>query len=140
MAFFQNPTRNVSWSKIGHNFRMWSGSKIGSRKNVFTKKWSLKFVWFLTLKIDFEVENLLYFEVTILAFFDNWSLKIFPLSLLILGQKSCFLGPNIFKIPQPNWYYCVINMHARLVHRYSVLPILRTYLLTFKFKNVRHVY
>ena len=29
----------------------------------------------------------------------------FPLSILISGQKSCFLGPTIFKIPQPNWYY-----------------------------------
>ena len=26
----------------------------------------------------------------------------FPLSILIFGQKSCFLGPIIFKIPQPN--------------------------------------
>ena len=25
--------------------------------------------------------------------------------MLILGQKSCILGPTIFKIPQPNWYY-----------------------------------
>ena len=31
----------------------------------------------------------------------------FPLSLLIFGQKSCFLGPTIFKIPQPNWYYYI---------------------------------
>ena len=29
----------------------------------------------------------------------------FPLSILIFGQKSCFLGLTIFKIPQPNWYY-----------------------------------
>ena len=26
----------------------------------------------------------------------------FPLSMLILGQKACFLGPTIFEIPQPN--------------------------------------
>ena len=31
-------------------------------------------------------------------------LKIFPLSMLILGQKSCFLGSTILKIPQSNWY------------------------------------
>ena len=39
-------------------------------------------------------------------------LKQFPLSMLILGQKSCILGPTIFKIPQPNWHYstyCVVN-------------------------------
>ena len=29
-------------------------------------------------------------------------LDLFPFSMLILGQKSCFLGPTIFKIPQPN--------------------------------------
>ena len=29
--------------------------------------------------------------------------------MLILGQKSCFLGPTIFEIPQPNWYYCSRN-------------------------------
>ena len=28
----------------------------------------------------------------------------FPLSMLIFGQKSCFLGPTIFEIPQPNWH------------------------------------
>ena len=33
----------------------------------------------------------------------------FPLSILIFGQKSCFLGPTIFKIPQPNWYYTDSN-------------------------------
>ena len=28
----------------------------------------------------------------------------FPLNILIFGQKSCFLGPAIFKIQQPNWF------------------------------------
>ena len=32
-------------------------------------------------------------------------LKQFSLSMLILGQKSCVLGTNTFKIPQPNWDY-----------------------------------
>ena len=31
--------------------------------------------------------------------------KQFPLSMSILGQKSCILGPTIFKIPQPNWHW-----------------------------------
>ena len=35
----------------------------------------------------------------------NIVLKQFPLSISILGQKSCILGPTIFKIPQPNWHY-----------------------------------
>ena len=26
----------------------------------------------------------------------------FPLSMLILGQKACFLGPTILEMPQPN--------------------------------------
>ena len=27
-------------------------------------------------------------------------------NLVTTLQKSCFLGPTIFEIPQPNWYYC----------------------------------
>ena len=27
--------------------------------------------------------------------------------MLILGQKPYFLGPTIFKIPQPNWHYSI---------------------------------
>ena len=26
-------------------------------------------------------------------------------------QKSCILGPSIFNIPQPNWHYCVHELH-----------------------------
>ena len=41
--------------------------------------------------------------------FDELSLinriKTDPLSMLVIGQKSCFLGSTIFEIPQPNWYY-----------------------------------
>ena len=33
----------------------------------------------------------------------------FPLSMSILGQKACILGPTIFKIPQPNWYYYIYS-------------------------------
>ena len=28
-----------------------------------------------------------------------------PWNLVTTLQKSCFLGPTIFEIPQPNWYY-----------------------------------
>ena len=35
-----------------------------------------------------------------------FKIQWFPLSILIFGQKYCFLGPTIFKIPQPNWH-CV---------------------------------
>ena len=33
--------------------------------------------------------------------------------MLILGQKSCFLGPNIFEIPQPNRYYYTHICHLK---------------------------
>ena len=36
-------------------------------------------------------------------------LKQFPLSMFILGQQSCILGPTIFKILQPNWNYYTHN-------------------------------
>ena len=39
-------------------------------------------------------------------------LKQFPLSMLILGQKCCILGPTIFKIPEPNWH-CIRPMLNR---------------------------
>ena len=47
----------------------------------------------------------------------NWCSRIlkiqwFPLSILIFGQQFCFLGPTIFKIPQPNWYYLKATVHA----------------------------
>ena len=29
-----------------------------------------------------------------------------PLNQVTFMQKSCFLGPTIFEIPQSNWYYC----------------------------------
>ena len=54
----------------------------------------------LTSKIDFESTILAFFDKP--EFFDGYFLKNFPLSMLILGQKSCFLEPIIFKIPQPN--------------------------------------
>ena len=41
-----------------------------------------------------------------------------PLSMLILGQKSSFLGPTIFKVPQPNWRYSQhlhLNFRSRIV-------------------------
>ena len=85
--------------------------KLSLEKNVFTKQWSPKLI-FLN---DFFFKNFLsIFDI------ENWPwkynfgtfwwaiihcgivLKEFPLSLLILGQKSCILGATIFKIPQLN--------------------------------------
>ena len=45
-----------------------------------------------------------------------------PLSMLIFGQNSCFLGPTFFEMPQPNWHYQVDikkklpqNLHIRSI-------------------------
>ena len=63
----------------------------------------------MTSKIDF--------ESTILALFDKLSLLVwffkgfFLGGMLILGQKACFLGPTIFEIPRPNWYYSTYIYH-----------------------------
>ena len=40
--------------------------------------------------------------------------------VLIFGQKSCFLGPTIFKIPQPNWYY---SSYSNLVINYLITTV-----------------
>ena len=40
--------------------------------------------------------------VNVSLFHCIFEIQQFPLSMLILGQKPCFLGPTIFKIPQPN--------------------------------------
>ena len=37
--------------------------------------------------------------------------------MLILGQKACILGPNIFEIPQPNWYYNEGGMIDKAHHK-----------------------
>ena len=40
--------------------------------------------------------------------------------MLILGQKSCFLRPTIFEIPQQNWYYSrVIRFWVSLLKDWS---------------------
>ena len=60
------------------------------RRECILKRFFLKkFHRFLTKKIDF--------ESTISALFDEPIIHC-----RILGQKSCILGPTIFKIPQPN--------------------------------------
>ena len=48
--------------------------------------------------------------------------------MLILGQKSSFLGPTIFKIPQLNWHYllyCALKV-LRIVSFVCFLEELRT--------------
>ena len=87
--------------------------KLKLEKKVFYKKWSPKLIFlnnffFEKTPLIFDVENWLWkynfgiFWRTIIE--RRIVLKQFPLSMSILGQKSCILGPTIFKIPQPNWH------------------------------------
>ena len=83
--------------------------KLSLEKNVFNEKWSPNLI-FLDEKIQlvFDTTNWLW-KYSFGTFWQTVSHhQIFfeknPLSMLILGQKSCFLGPTIFKIPQPNWH------------------------------------
>ena len=49
---FKKSYEDVGSSKIGHDFRKLSGSKIESRKkNVFTKKWSHKLIFLKNKKM-----------------------------------------------------------------------------------------
>ena len=61
-----------------------------------TKKWAPK------LKF---LNEIFFLALFVKPWFIDGSKKN-PLSMLILGQKYCFLRPTIFKIPLPNWYYC----------------------------------
>ena len=81
---------------------------------IFSKK---KFIYEYQFRRPFFVKNIFFsnfnfwtnlFSKIMSNFWQTGApsiLKIlwFPLSILIFGQKSCFLGPTIFKIPQPNW-------------------------------------
>ena len=58
----------------------------------------------LGMILENKVVQKLTLKVQFLHFLTNChsSTDFFPSSILILGQKSCFLGLTIFKIPQPN--------------------------------------
>ena len=47
----------------------------------------------------------------------------FPLIILIFGQRSCFLGPTIFKIPQPNWYMPTYIRSILFIIFFTKLPM-----------------
>ena len=62
--YFEN-TGSASSSKIGHDFKKWSGSKIEVRKKCFFyKKWSPKLIFirifFWKNSVDFYIENWLW--------------------------------------------------------------------------------
>jgi hypothetical protein len=89
------------------------------KKCFFYKKWSPKLIFFNDFffwknSIDFWHRKLT-LKVGFRHFLTNHNLsqdclKKFPLSMVILRQKSCILGPTIFKIPQPNRHYCTWRM------------------------------
>ena len=111
--FFKNFLRGMSvCQKLGIILENKVFQKLSLEKNVFTKRWSPNLIflneiffwknsvdychWKLTLKVQF--------WLFLMNRNSSTDLKKNPLSMLILGQKSCFLGPTIFEIPQPNWY------------------------------------
>ena len=64
-------------------------------------------------------------ELKIYGIFKNF----FLLSIPILCQNSCFLGPNIFEFPQPNWYCpCLLQLagkartHRERENLFSIFP------------------
>ena len=93
-----------------------SSSKIEVRKKVFYKKWSPKLIFlndffFEKILLIFDIENWLW-KYNFGTFWQTdaprtFKIQWFPLSMSILGQKAYILGPTIFEIPQPNWYYYV---------------------------------
>ena len=36
--------------------------------------------------------------------------------MFIFGQKSCFFGPNIKKIPQLKWCYCMVILDSKYIY------------------------
>ena len=76
----------VKWFKT--EFRQKKNLLKNGLLNVYLDKKNLKkFDRFLTSKIDCN---------------SSKDLRRNPLSMLILGQKACFLGPTLFEIPQSN--------------------------------------
>ena len=101
--FLNNPTMNYGSSK---------SAKIVLLKSIFYVKIRRNF--FLT-----SIFEPLYFLKSC-PIFDELALPIFSkyngflwAYILIVGQKSCFLGPTIYEIPQPNLqlYYKLHNCH-----------------------------
>ena len=82
---------------------------VKNRQNFFEKK----IIWKYQFRKLFLVKNIFWITLISKIISNFWQtgaplilkIQLFPLSILIFGQKSCFLGPNIFRIPQPNWYY-----------------------------------
>ena len=85
-----------------------TGSKRGSKGNTVEPKpfWD---------QFDFSSNMKKYF---VCLGSSQEQIKKNPSSRLILGQKSCFLGPTVFEIPQPNWYQinkaslCTVQIYA----------------------------
>ena len=93
------------WSASFWVSRIWTATVTGICADRFLKIYFLSLnKLFTVLILEFDVKNWLWkcnfgtFWWTII----HRRIKKNPLSMLILGQKSCFLGPTIFKIPQPN--------------------------------------
>ena len=101
----------------------------------------LKKDFFEKIPLTFDIENWLWkynfgtFWWTIIH--RRIVLWQFSLSMLILGQKSCIIGPTIFKIPQPNWHYYIYPYYFHENYRSTKNLHLQMYYLTWNsdFKN-----
>ena len=72
------------------------------KKNVFFKKWSPKLIFLYDFFLNF-LHRKLTLKVRFRLFLTNHnSLQDCFKTISFFGQKSCILGPTIFKIPQPN--------------------------------------
>ena len=94
--------------------------KFKLEKKVFYKKWSPKLIFLSVFFFFFFWENSVDFwhrKLTLIEQFrhflthwcspysQNTMVSFEYLSILFFGQKCCFLGPTIFKIPKPSWHY-----------------------------------
>ena len=76
----------------------------------------------------------------------NWrslyyQIQWFPLSTLIFGQQSCFLGPTIFNIPQTNWLCTYVLVFRAQDHPCSIVikPTKGDFLHDYQNRNNLHI-
>ena len=86
-SVFYSATVWIALTKVSF-FVLCSKMQLITLQNFHIQTYFSQFLWFVSLKCWFK---------------GILRIQRFPLSMSILGQKACILGPTIFKIPQPNW-------------------------------------
>ena len=77
---------------------------------------------FFKIQLIFDIKNWFDFDTFWRTVIIN-GFKKNPLSMLILGQKSCFLGPIIFKIPQLTLLNRWCTVQSQLMPNLNTLPL-----------------